>query len=57
VQNTGRGGAGSEAAISAQRKIIEIFLARNASPREKDGKGKTVIDCARSLWIREILNA
>jgi hypothetical protein len=57
VQNTGRGGSGSEAAIAAQRQIIEAFLARGVSTALKDGNGKTVVDCARSGWIRNMLSA
>ncbi len=55
VQNTGHGGTGSEAAKSLQRKIIEDFLSRGVSVKEKDAKGKSVLDCARSDWIRELL--
>lgn len=57
VQNTGRGGSGSEKAKEAQRQIIQTFLARGISPGLKDGHGKTVRDCARSEWIRELLRA
>ncbi|HEV2949871.1 MAG TPA: ankyrin repeat domain-containing protein [Gemmataceae bacterium] len=55
VQNTGRGGSGSDLAIAAQREIIRIFLSEGVSPRLKDGKGKSVLDWARSGWIREML--
>jgi len=55
VQNTGRGGSGLDAAKSAQRTIIEMFLARGIRPAIKDGKGKTVFDCATSDWIRDLL--
>jgi hypothetical protein len=55
VQNTGRGGSGATAAISAQREIIKEFLALGLSPNLKCGRGKSVIDCARSAWIREVL--
>ena len=55
VQNTGRGGSGAEVAKAAQRQIIAEFLASGVSPRLKDGRGKTVIDCARSAWIRDLL--
>jgi ankyrin repeat protein len=54
VQNTGRGGSGTDAAKSAQRTIIETFLARGISPAIRDGKGKTVLDSAASTWIREL---
>jgi ankyrin repeat protein len=57
VQNTGRGGSGTDAAKSAQRTIIRTFLARGISPTLKDGKGQSVLDCARSPWIRELLSA
>lgn len=56
VQNTGRGGSGAAAAVSAQREIIEGFLLLGVSPELKSGSGKTVRDCARSAWIRELLS-
>jgi hypothetical protein len=55
VQNTGRGGTGSDAAIAAQRQIIRELLALGVSPKLKDGKGKSVYDCARSHWIQDLL--
>jgi hypothetical protein len=54
VQNTGRGGTGAPAAVSAQREIIKEFLAFGLSPMMKCGKGRSVRDCARSAWIREM---
>lgn len=54
VQNTGRGGTGAEAAKDAQRQIIEGFLRFGVSPALKDCKGKSVSDCARSGWVREM---
>src|SRR5262245_17828807 len=57
VQNTGRGGSGAEPARTAQREIIRLFLDRGVSPTLKDGKGKSVLDWARSDWIRKILSA
>jgi hypothetical protein len=57
VQNTGRGGSGEVAAIGAQREIIKEFLSAGLSPGLKCGRGKTVRDCARSEWIRELLDA
>jgi len=56
VQNTGRGGSGTEIAIRAQRQIIQEFLARGVSPQLKDGKGKSVTECATSLWVRKLLS-
>jgi len=56
VQNTGRGGTGAEAAKAAQRQIIHDFLSFGVSPALKDGKGKSVFDCARTSWIRNILD-
>jgi hypothetical protein len=56
VQNTGRGGSGAAAAVSAQREIIEGFLSLGVSPEHKSGGGKTVRDCARSAWIRALLS-
>lgn len=57
VQNTGRGGSGDERAVAAQKEIIETFLTLGVSPKLKDGQGKSVFDCAKSGWIREILAA
>jgi hypothetical protein len=56
VQNTGRGGSGSDVARAAQREIIRIFLSEGVSLGLKDGKGKSVLDWARSGWIREMLS-
>jgi hypothetical protein len=55
VQNTGRGGSGADIARSAQRVIIQLFLARGISPKVKDENGKSVVDWAKSDWVREIL--
>ena len=55
VQNTGRGGSGAPAAISAQREIIKEFLSFGVGLDLKDGRGKSVSDCARSTWVREVL--
>ena len=55
VQNTGRGGTGAAAAVSAQREIIKEFLSFGVSPDLKNGSGKSVRDCVQSAWIRELL--
>jgi hypothetical protein len=55
VQNTGRGGSGADGAKLAQRTIIRTFLERGVSTRLKDARGKSVLEWARSDWIREIL--
>ncbi len=55
VQNTGRGGSGEPLAISAQREIIMEFLALGLDPNVRSGGQKSVADCARSDWIRELL--
>ena len=57
VQNTGRGGSGALVAINAQRQIIEELLSFGVSPKLKNGSGKTVLDCAQSDWIRELIAA
>ena len=56
VQNTGRGGSGAEAAKAAQRQIIHEFLSFGLKPAFEDGNGKSVFDCVRSAWIRDILS-
>jgi Ankyrin repeats (many copies)/Ankyrin repeats (3 copies) len=55
VQDTGRGGSGADVARAAQRRIIEAFISFGVSKALKDGKGKSVLDCARSSWIRRLL--
>lgn len=55
VQNTGRGGSGAEQAKAAQREIIRAFLVRGVRPSLKDAKGKSVLEWAKSGWIRELL--
>ncbi len=57
VQNTGRGGSGAEEAKAAQQTIIATFLSRGVSTGLKDGKGHSVLDCAKSDWIRSMLTA
>ena len=56
VQNTGRGGSGAEASREAQRRIVQEFLALPVSPELKDGKGKSVRECAGRTWIREMFD-
>jgi len=56
VQNTGRGGSGAEKAKAAQREIIQAFLEHGVSPSLKNANGKSVLDWARSDWIRQLLN-
>jgi hypothetical protein len=56
VQDTGRGGSGTAAARAAQRQIIHEFLSFGLSPALEDGKGKSVLACARSSWVRSILS-
>ncbi len=55
VQTTGRGGSGAEEAKAAQRTIIETFLSLGLSPKLNDGNGKSVLDWAKSDWVREML--
>lgn len=55
VQNTGRGGSGTEKAKAAQREIIQTFLQQGVNPLLKDEKGKSVQDSARSSWVRQML--
>ena len=55
VQSTGRRGSGEKIAKEAQRHIIDAFLAMGVTAKLTDGKGKSVLDCAESVWIREML--
>jgi ankyrin repeat protein len=55
VQNTGRGGSATQEAKDAQHQIIKIFLSFGISVLIKDGKGKSVLDCAKNVWIQKML--
>jgi hypothetical protein len=55
VQNTGRGGSGTEAAIAGQRQIIALFLSVGIDPRKKPPGGKSVLESAKVQWIRDML--
>jgi hypothetical protein len=55
VQNTGRGGSGAPSAVAAQREIIGTFLSEGVSPGMKNSEGRSVAECARNAWIRELL--
>ncbi|MEO8154597.1 MAG: ankyrin repeat domain-containing protein [Rhizobacter sp.] len=57
VQNTGRGGSGEGIAKEAQREIVEGFKSFGVSTELKNGKGQSVVDCARSAWVRDILTS
>jgi ankyrin repeat protein len=55
VQTTGRGGSGTDLAREQQAGIIVVLLSNGAKVSDRDAKGKTVLDAARSAWIRELL--
>lgn len=55
IQDTGRGGSGSEASRAAQAEIIRLLLDNGARPTDRNGAGRSVKDCARSDWIRALL--
>jgi len=57
VQNTGRGGSGADIAKDAQRQIIQEFLARGISPKVEDSNGKSIVDWARTDWVREMVGS
>ena len=56
VQNTGRGGSGSDEARRQQAGIIKLLLERGAKPADKDARGKQVDQAATSEWIRTLLS-
>jgi ankyrin repeat protein len=55
VQNTGRGGSGSDEAKALQKEIIELLIEAGADPSSRDGRGKTVRQCTKSEWILALL--
>jgi hypothetical protein len=56
VQDTGRGGSGTEAARIEQAKIIKLLLKHGARPDDKSSAGKAVKDCVNADWIRTLLD-
>jgi hypothetical protein len=57
VQSTGRGGSGSAASKVAQQQIIKAFLSLGISTGIQDGNGKSVLECAKSDWVRTLLSS
>ncbi|MDA4130301.1 MAG: ankyrin repeat domain-containing protein [Thaumarchaeota archaeon] len=55
VQNTGRGGTGSPESKALQREIIERLINAGADPKDRDGSGRTVLQCVKSDWILALL--
>ncbi|MBY0573606.1 MAG: ankyrin repeat domain-containing protein [Undibacterium sp.] len=55
VQNTGRGGSGSQQARQQQTDIICFLLEHGAKPTDRDHRGKQVLQAATSEWIRTLL--
>jgi ankyrin repeat protein len=55
AQNTGKSGSGADQAKVAQREIIQAFLNHGVSPKLKDAQGRSVIEWAKSDWVREML--
>lgn len=54
VQTTGRGGSGSPQAIEQQRLIIVLLLQAGASPTDRDGRGRPVVEAASPTWRRHL---
>jgi Ankyrin repeats (many copies)/Ankyrin repeat len=57
VQTTGRGGSGAEESKAAQQQIIKAFLSLGMTTGLKDGKGKTVLACAKNDWVKRLLTS
>jgi hypothetical protein len=55
IQNTGRGSSGTAAAREQQAKIIHLLLDHGAQLSDKDSAGKSVEDCIKSDWIKELI--
>ncbi len=55
VQDTGRGGSGTEVARQAQQDIVAAFMERGVSADLQDGKGRSVRAAAKADWLREML--
>lgn len=57
IQNTGRGGSGSAASRVEQADIIRLLLRSGARPLDKDSAGRSVKQCVKAEWIRQLLEA
>lgn len=55
VQNTGRGGSGSPDAKGLQGEIISLLLKAGSDVQDRDGRGKTAVECAQSDWVCALL--
>jgi len=55
VQNTGRGGSGSDQARHEQAAIIRYLPQHGAKPTDRNRRGTPVYQAARSEWIRVLL--
>jgi ankyrin repeat protein len=55
VQDTGRSGSGAPRARQEQAEIIGLLLAHGADPSQQSSGGKSVHDCVKAAWIRELL--
>jgi hypothetical protein len=55
IQNTGRGGTGSEAARKEQTEIIRLLLDHGARPSDEDFAGRSVKNCVKADWIHALL--
>lgn len=55
VQNTGKGGSGSPEYKILQKEIIGLLIKAGADAKDRDGRGKTVAQCARGDWIQALL--
>ena len=51
-----RGGSGTAKAKIAHRQIIQAFLNRKVRPTLEDHHGNTVLDWARTDWIRALIS-
>ena len=56
IQNTGRGGTGSAASREEQKEIIRLLLGHGARPSDKNSADRSVKDCVKADWIRELLS-
>ena len=56
VQDTGRGGSGSDAAREQQMQVIRLLIAHGARPMDTNAAGKSVRECVRADWVAGLLD-
>jgi hypothetical protein len=55
VQDTGRGGSGSQDARDQQHQVIELLLGHGARSSDEDASGRSVAERVEAEWVRTLI--